>query len=147
MRRSWLFGCGVLVLVALVVRLAYIDLLDDSMSADEAVGALMTLKIARGEEFPLMFWEASYSGTFPFLLGAVGFRLVEPSLTVLRLPLLPLALVGIAATVSPARAPSGVGPAPVGGAGFPLGPPPLFPPPPPPTTRHPTTPPSAPPPL
>ncbi len=126
MRRSWLFGCGGLLLVALAVRLAYIGLLDDSMNGDEAVGALMTLKIARGEEFPLMFWEASYSGTFPFLLGAVGFRLVEPSLTVLRIALLPLALVGIASIVSTARALWGVRPALVGGTWLALGPPLLF---------------------
>lgn len=126
MRPSWLVGLGALLGVALVDRLAYISLLGDAMNGDEAVGALMALKIAGGEQFPLVFWEAHYSGTFPFVLGAAAFRLVEPSVTALRIAILPLGLVGVAAVVSAARALWGAKPALVGGLWLALGPPLLF---------------------
>lgn len=126
MRPSWLVGLGALLGVALVVRLASISLLGDAMNGDEAVGALMALTIARGEQFPLVFWEAHYSGTLPFVLGAAAFRLVEPSVTALRIAILPLGLVGIAAVVSAARALWGAKPALVGGLWLALGPPLLF---------------------
>ncbi len=126
MRPSPLAGLGALLLVALVVRLVYIGLLGDSASGDEAVGALMALAIARGEELPLVFWGAHYAGTFPFVLGAAAFQAFEPSLRVLRLAILPLGLVGIAAIVSTARALWGTGPALAGGLWLALGPPLLF---------------------
>lgn len=126
MRPRWLLGCGALLLVALAVRLAYIRRLGDSMNGDEAVGALMALAIARGAELPLVFWEAHYSGTLPFVLGAVAFRLTEPSVTALRLAVLPLGLLGIVAVVCAARALWGAGPALVGGLWLALGPPLLF---------------------
>lgn len=60
------------------------------------------------------------------VLGAAAFRLVDPSLTALRIAILPLALVGIAAVGSAARALWGAGPALVGGLWLALGPPLLF---------------------
>ena len=122
-RLPWSCCCGALLFIALVLRLVYIRRLGDAMNGDEAVGALMALKIAVGEQFPLVFWEAHYSGTLPFLLGAIAFRLSEPSIATLRIAILPLSLVGIAAITSAARALWGGGPALLGGLWLALGPP------------------------
>jgi len=125
-RPDWRLALGTILLVALVVRLAYIARLDGFTGGDETVGALMALKIAEGEQFPLVFWEAHYTGTLPFVLGAAGFRLFEPSLAVLRLAILPFALVGIAAITATTRAFWGTQAAILGGLSLALGPPLLF---------------------
>jgi hypothetical protein len=117
---------GVLLVVALAARLAFIHLRADFIGGDEAVGALIALKIAAGEEFPLVYWGAHYGGTFMYYLDAAAFRLLGPSVAALRLGALPLGLVGIAALASAARALWGAGPALVGGLWLAAGPPVFF---------------------
>lgn len=126
MRGSWPLGLGALLLVAFAARLAFIHLRDDFIGGDEAVGAIMALKIAAREEFPLVFWGAHYTGAFTSYLAAGAFRLLQPSTAALRIGALPLGLVGIAAIVSAARALWGAGPALVGGLWLALGPPGFF---------------------
>lgn len=126
MRVSWPLALGLLLVGTAAARLAFLRLLGDFMNGDEAVGGLMALKIADGEQFPLIFWEAHYSGAFPFYVAAATFRLFEPSLLMLRLAVLPLALAGTAAIVCAARALWGPGPALIGGLWLVLGPPLLF---------------------
>ena len=71
----------------------------------------MALKIAEGQEFPLLLWEAHYAGTLLSYLGAVAFLLFEPSPFMLRLAALPLHLGGLVAVLAAARALWGSGPA------------------------------------
>ncbi|MGH7356237.1 MAG: hypothetical protein ACRELS_16880 [Candidatus Rokuibacteriota bacterium] len=89
--------------VALAARLGWIVLLGDRVGADEAVNGLMAWAIARGEELPLTTWEAQYAGPVVPLLAAGPFALAGPSLLLLRLAALPLALVGAAAVAAAAR--------------------------------------------
>lgn len=90
--------------VALAGRVAWIVLLGDRIGADEAVNGLMAWAIARGQEFPLTTWEAHYAGPLVPLLAAGPFAVGGPSLLLLRLAALPLALVGAAAVADTARA-------------------------------------------
>ena len=90
--------------VALATRLGWIVLLGDRVGADEAVNGLMAWAIARGVEFPLTTWEAQYAGPLVPVLAAGPFALAGPSLLLLRLAALPLALVGAAAVADAARA-------------------------------------------
>lgn len=122
----WPLGLGAVVVVALVFRLAYLDLLRDFIGADEAVGALMALKIAHAQEFPLLLWEAHYAGTLTSYLGAFAFSFFDPTPWAFRLTALPLALVGIVAIAVAARALWGAGPGLVAGCCLAGGPPLLF---------------------
>ncbi|MBI4587559.1 MAG: hypothetical protein HY725_01860 [Candidatus Rokubacteria bacterium] len=122
----WPLGLGALIAVALVFRLAYVERLGDFIGADEAVGGLMALKIARGEEFPLLLWEAHYAGTLTSYLGALLFWFFDPTPGILRVAVLPLALAGIAATAAAARTLWGSGAGLVAGLSLALGPALLF---------------------
>lgn len=75
---------ALVVAVALLTRVAYVALLGDVMGADEAVNALMALAIARGQEFPVLMWEAHYSGTLLEYVAAGVFRVVGPSTPAFR---------------------------------------------------------------
>ncbi len=123
---GWRFGLATLVLVTIFSRLAYLGLLGDYIGADEAVGGLMALKISRGEDFPLVVWEAHYAGTLLSYLGAFLFLFLEPSPFIFRVTALPLALVGITAVAAAARALWGVGPALAAAFWLAVGPPLLF---------------------
>jgi hypothetical protein len=119
----WPLDLAGLLTLALASRLAYLEFLGDFIGADEAVGGLMALKIAQGEEFPLLLWEAHYGGTLTSYLGAVLFWVLDPSPWTFRLAALPLALVGVAAIAAAARALWGVGAALVAGSWLAVGPP------------------------
>lgn len=108
---GWRLLLGSLILVALLSRLAYLWRLGHYIGGDEAVGGLMALKIAEGQEFPLLLWEAHYAGTLISYLGAILFLFFEPSPFNFRLAALPLVLVGIAAVAGAAHTLWGRGPA------------------------------------
>ena len=126
MRPSRRLVLGALLVLALLLRVAFILLRGDLIGGDEAVVGLMALKIAAGEAFPLIFWEAHYGGTLAAYLCAGAFLIFDPSTVVLRAAVLPLELVGITALVSAARTLWGTKAAVVGGLWLAAGPPPLF---------------------
>lgn len=122
----WSRALRILLLVALAARLAYLVLLDDFIGADEAVGGLMALDIAKGRDFPLLLWEAHYGGVLTSYLGAILFQWFPPSPFVYRLASLPLGLVGVVAVAAAARILWGIGPALAAALWLALGPPLLF---------------------
>lgn len=122
----WQLGVAALVLVAVFSRLAYFYLLGNFIGADEAVGGLMALKIAQGQEFPLFLWEAHYAGALLSYFGAFAFSFFEPSPFIFRLAALPLHLVGVIACAAAARALWGLGPGLAAALWLALGPPLLF---------------------
>jgi len=109
--------------VALAARLLWIVLLGDRVGADEAVNGLMAWAIARGEELPLTTWEAQYAGPLVPVLAASLFALAGPSLLLLRLAALPLAVVGAAAVADAARVLWGASAAAVAGLAVAVAPP------------------------
>jgi hypothetical protein len=117
---------GALLVLALLLRVAFIRLRGDLIGGDEAIIGLMALRIAAGEAFPLIFWEAHYGGTLDAYLCAGAFLIFDPSPVVLRAAVLPLELVGIAALVSAAGTLWGTQAAVVGGLWLAAGPPLLF---------------------
>ncbi len=78
-------------------------LLGDFIGADEAVVGLMGLNIVKGQEFPLLLWEAHYAGMLTSYLGALLFWFFDPMPWTLRVAVLPLALGDIAAIAAAAR--------------------------------------------
>ncbi|MFQ5962386.1 MAG: hypothetical protein ACE5MG_13425 [Candidatus Methylomirabilales bacterium] len=122
----WPLGLGGVLLVALATRLMYLRLLGDFIGADEAVGALMALKIASGQDFPLFLWEAHYAGTLTSYFGAVLFWFLDSSAWTFRLTALPVSLVGIAAITAAARDLWGLGSGLIAGISLAVGPPLLF---------------------
>jgi hypothetical protein len=120
------FVLGALLVLALLLRVAFIRLRGDLIGGDEAIVGLMALRIAAGEAFPLIFWEAHYGGTLVAYLCAGAFLVFDPSPAVLRAAVLPLELVGIAALVSAAGTLWGTKASVVGGLWLAAGPPLLF---------------------
>ena len=114
---------GAVLIAAAVARLVYVTRLGGYIEGDEAVVGIMALKIAAGEEFPLLMWEAHYGGTLTSYLGAVLFRLLDPSPLALRAATLPIGLIGIGAVTATAHRLWGGGPALVAGAWLVAGPP------------------------
>ncbi len=114
---------GAVLIAAVLVRIVYLVRLGGYIEGDEAVVGIMALKIAAGEEFPLLMWEAHYGGTLTSYLGAALFRLLDPSPLALRVATLPLGLIGIGAVTATARLLWGSGPALVAGAWLVAGPP------------------------
>lgn len=66
-------------------------------NGDEAVLGLMALKIRRGEEFPLVFWQAHYSGPVSAYLGALLFAAAGTSPLLFKAVVLPFGLLAAAA--------------------------------------------------
>ncbi len=126
MRPSWGVRLAGVLVLALLIRVAFVWRLGTLLGGDDAIVGLMALKIAAGESFPLVFWEAHYGGTLPSYLGAAAFLLFGPTPAVLRVATLPLELVGIAALVAAARLLWGATPALVGGLWLAAGPPMVF---------------------
>jgi hypothetical protein len=62
------------------------------VEGDDAIMGLMALKISRGEEFPVFFWQAHYSGPIASYLAAPLHWFFEPSPLVLHSVIIPIHL-------------------------------------------------------
>lgn len=79
---------GVAAVVAVGTALRAVFLVHPALDSDQAVVGLMGLHVLKGE-FPIHFWEETYSGTLESLLAAVPFYLLGSSrLTLGRVPYL-----------------------------------------------------------
>jgi hypothetical protein len=84
---------GIIICLTLITRLAYLCSPAGQIGdADEAVFGLMAIKIAAFEEFPIYCWGAQYAGAVISYAAAPLLAIFGPSFTLLRLPMLPIAV-------------------------------------------------------
>jgi hypothetical protein len=76
--------------VAFLASLAWCLTKGRMVEGDDAIMGLMALKISRGEEFPIFFWQAHYSGPIASYLAAPLHWLFAPSPIVLHSVIIPI---------------------------------------------------------
>lgn len=94
---------ALLLLVAALLRLGLLVREWPASNADEATMGLMAMHISEGREFPIFMYGQSYMGTAEAYLAAGVFRVFGPSLIALRIPMLLMFLVFLAALYVLAR--------------------------------------------
>jgi hypothetical protein len=85
------------------VRLGLLVLEWPASNSDEGTMGLMAMHIAAGRQFPSFMWGQSYMGTAQAYLAAAVFRVSDPSLLALRIPMLLLFLLFLIALYVLAR--------------------------------------------
>lgn len=90
MDRSEKRDLALVMAVAFLVSLAWCLTKGRMVEGDDAIMGLMALKISRGEEFPVFFWQAHYSGPVASYLAAPLHWLFEPSPLVLHSVIIPI---------------------------------------------------------
>jgi uncharacterized membrane protein YecN with MAPEG domain len=93
MNRSETRDLGIVLAVAFLACLTWVLTKGrDLAGGDDAVMGLMALKISQGQEFPIFFWQAHYSGPIASYLAAPLHWFFEPSPLLLHSVVIPIHL-------------------------------------------------------
>jgi hypothetical protein len=92
MNQSGRNGLAFVLAVAFLASLTWVLTKGRTIEGDDAIMGLMALKISRGEEFPIFFWQAHYSGPIASYLAAPLHWFFEPSPLLLHSVIIPFHL-------------------------------------------------------
>jgi len=92
MNRSETRDLALVLAVAFLASLAWCLTKGRTIEGDDAIMGLMALKISRGQEFPVFFWQAHYSGPIASYLAAPLHWFFKPSPMVLHSVIVPIHL-------------------------------------------------------
>jgi hypothetical protein len=90
MNRSEIRNLALVLAVAFLASLAWCLTKGREIEGDDAIMGLMALKISKGEQFPIFFWQAHYSGPIASYLAAPLHWLFAPSPIVLHSVIIPI---------------------------------------------------------
>jgi hypothetical protein len=92
MNRSKTRDLALVLVVAFLASLAWVLTKGRAIEGDDAIMGLMALHISKGQEFPIFFWQAHYSGPIASYLAAPLHWFFQPSPVVLHSVLVPIHL-------------------------------------------------------
>ena len=92
MNRSKTRDLALVLVVAFLASLAWVLTKGRAIEGDDAIMGLMALHISKGQDFPIFFWQAHYSGPIASYLAAPLHWLFQPSPVVLHSVIVPIHL-------------------------------------------------------
>jgi hypothetical protein len=92
MNRSETRDLALVLVVAFLASLAWVLTKGQAIEGDDAIMGLMALHISKGQDFPIFFWQAHYSGPIASYLAAPLHWLFQPSPILLHSVIVPIHL-------------------------------------------------------